>query len=437
MPTSEPSSCTALFPSGGPSGQSDPLGPAFRDAAAQRLAGLAGILAITVVFVLVLQRVAQPQLTAVIDDPVNRLASLAAVLMAAGLLALHRTRTVSSHTLLLLGLPFEVVVALSISMIETSRPFDPAVPLLGMSAVGPWIVLVSAIVPKRPLVTLAVSLAAASMWPLAYWINSSRLGFPIGSLAQLSVWPTINYMLAGLAFLVGRSTYGTSRQAQAAEDLGSYRLELKIGEGGMGEVWRGSHKMLARPAAIKLVKAGEAAKEEVFTRRFRREANAIASLQSPHTVYLYDFGITRDGRLYYVMELLDGISLQTLITSFGPQPAARVIAILRQMCLSLEEAHELQLVHRDFETVQRHDLPRGATPRRREGPGLRPREVGRQQRLHTTDDGRGGHGHSGLHGAGSRTRQPHDSTGAPISTLSAASATSCSQGRSYFRTRIR
>lgn len=83
-------------------------------------------------------------------------------------------------------------------------------------------------------------------------------------------------------------------------------------------------------------------------RRFKREADVIAGLQSPHTVYLYDFGVSQDGRFYYVMELLDGISLQDLVTTFGPQPASRVLAILRQACASLGEAHQKGLVHRDL-----------------------------------------------------------------------------------------
>jgi serine/threonine-protein kinase len=157
----------------------------------------------------------------------------------------------------------------------------------------------------------------------------------------------MNYVLAVLAYLVGRSTYGTAREAQSAQDLGSYRLIAPIGEGGMGEVWRASHNMLARPAAIKLVKL-DTPQSDLLARRFLREANAIAGLRSPHTVYLYDFGTTREGRLYYVMELLDGVSLQTLITSFGPQPASRVIGILTQICRSLGEAHEQKIVHRDL-----------------------------------------------------------------------------------------
>ena len=78
------------------------------------------------------------------------------------------------------------------------------------------------------------------------------------------------------------------------------------------------------------------------------EANVIARLQSPHTVYLYDFGMSNDARFYYVMELLDGISLQALVNEFGALPPGRAISVLSQMCESLHEAHERGLVHRDL-----------------------------------------------------------------------------------------
>jgi len=90
------------------------------------------------------------------------------------------------------------------------------------------------------------------------------------------------------------------------------------------------------------------AQREQWVRRFHREANTIAGLQSPNTIYLYDFGVARDGQFYYVMELLDGISLDVLVKQFGPQPAPRVRHILRQVCESLEEAHQRNLVHRDL-----------------------------------------------------------------------------------------
>ena len=111
---------------------------------------------------------------------------------------------------------FEVVVAFAISMVETSRPFDPGVPLLGLSALGPWIVFVGALIPNRPIVTLVVALAAATSWPLAYLINSVRLDFVTESWRQTSVWPVMNYLMAVLAYLVGRRTYGTACQAQTA-----------------------------------------------------------------------------------------------------------------------------------------------------------------------------------------------------------------------------
>jgi serine/threonine protein kinase len=84
------------------------------------------------------------------------------------------------------------------------------------------------------------------------------------------------------------------------------------------------------------------------SRRFIREAQATSLLTSPHTVALYDFGRTRDGILYYVMELLTGINLEDLVRRFGPLPAARAAHIIRQVSCSLEDAHRHGLVHRDI-----------------------------------------------------------------------------------------
>ncbi len=317
------------------------------DQGARRLAVLAAVLAVTFIALQLFQRVAQPQLAPILDDPITRLPALAAVLMAAGLVALHRYHVVTSRTLLAIGMAFEIVVAFSLAMVETSRPFDADTPLLGLSAIAAWILLMTAVVPSRPAVRFGLAFAAATTWPLAYWINCTRFDFVTESWRQTSIWPTMNYLIAILTYLLARGTYSAAREAQTAPTLGSYQLLRPIGEGGMGEVWRASHKMLARPAAIKLVKF-DAGREEIFEQRFHREANAIAGLQSPHTVYLYDFGITPEGRLYYVMELLDGISLQTLVNTFGAQPASRVVAILTQICRSLGEAHEKKILHRDL-----------------------------------------------------------------------------------------
>lgn len=132
--------------------------------------------------------------------------------------------------------------------------------------------------------------------------------------------------------------------------VGSYRLMEQVGSGGMGEVWRAQHRLLARPAAVKLIRQGappDSTREELV-RRFEREVQITASLRSPHTVQLYDFGVTDTGNFYYVMELLQGLDLHSMVKRFGPQPVERVVMLLRQACRSLGEAHERGLVHRDI-----------------------------------------------------------------------------------------
>jgi eukaryotic-like serine/threonine-protein kinase len=155
-----------------------------------------------------------------------------------------------------------------------------------------------------------------------------------------------------LATIVSRVLYGLRRQVAEASELGQYLREEKIGGGGMGEVWRARHRLLIRPAAIKLIRRRtlDAMSEDpdLLVRRFEREARATAALTSPHTVQLYDFGVAEDGRLYYVMELLDGLDLDTLVKQHGPLPAERVVHLLRQVCSALQDAHGNGLVHRDI-----------------------------------------------------------------------------------------
>ena len=126
-----------------------------------------------------------------------------------------------------------------------------------------------------------------------------------------------------------------------------------LGRGGMGEVWRARHRLLNRQAAVKLIRTEALSKEagesvETLLRRFEREARATATLQSPHTIDIYDFGLTDDGTFYYAMELLEGLDLQTLVERYGPLPSERVTYILLQVCESLAEAHHHALIHRDL-----------------------------------------------------------------------------------------
>jgi DNA-binding NtrC family response regulator len=132
--------------------------------------------------------------------------------------------------------------------------------------------------------------------------------------------------------------------------LGAYRLIEKLGAGGMGEVWRARHYLLARPCAVKLIRPellGES-NREASIERFRREARIIARLNSPNTVRLFDFGVSETGSPYFVMELLEGMDLLSLVEKFGPLPPERAIAILQQACRSLAEAHQAGLLHRDI-----------------------------------------------------------------------------------------
>jgi len=157
-----------------------------------------------------------------------------------------------------------------------------------------------------------------------------------------------NIVNARRAVAVAREV--AERATRKATELGSYNLVECLGKGGMGEVWRAEHRLLARHAAIKLIniELTRGHDSAQIQERFKREAQTIASLRSRNTVGLFDYGVTADGTFFFVMELLDGIDLETLTERYGPQPACRVVHLLIQACNSLAEAHDAGLVHRDI-----------------------------------------------------------------------------------------
>ncbi len=134
--------------------------------------------------------------------------------------------------------------------------------------------------------------------------------------------------------------------ASPGDPVASYDLRKRLATGGMGEVWLARHRTLERDVALKRIKSGEIDDEDV--KRFEREARVLSTLTSPHTVEVFDFGATGDGGLFYAMELLDGIDLQTAVEKHGPFPPERVVYLLAQACASLKEAHAQGLVHRDI-----------------------------------------------------------------------------------------
>jgi serine/threonine protein kinase len=200
-------------------------------------------------------------------------------------------------------------------------------------------------------------------WYVATVVPSSTLLGPTRQLLESSILASAGALgiAVGLALVLAWNLLRMRRQVvsareearnaqQRAKELGSYRLVAKLGHGGMGEVWRAEHRLLARSAAIKLIRPevmfDESADE--VRERFRREAQVLASMRSRHTIEIFDYGFTNDGTFFYVMELLDGLDLEQLIVRYGAQPSARVIDILIQACQSLAEAHDAGLYHRDI-----------------------------------------------------------------------------------------
>jgi serine/threonine-protein kinase len=172
--------------------------------------------------------------------------------------------------------------------------------------------------------------------------------------------PALPYpLVAGLAAIYGTHIINSARrEAFKARKLGQYRLLDKLGDGGMGTVFKAEHVLLKRPCAIKLIKAENEADAAVIA-RFEKEVKTTAKLMHWNTVEIFDYGRTDDGRFYYVMELLRGSSLEDLVKKHGTLPPGRVVFLLRQVCGALREAHSIGLIHRDIKPANIFAAQRG------------------------------------------------------------------------------
>jgi eukaryotic-like serine/threonine-protein kinase len=278
-------------------------------------------------------------------------------------LALYLYSRVSSRsprTMLDLGLLYLVVTSFEIGLLWHWNPLGLPQNVQPMFTwIGTLVLIFAAIIPNPPWKTLIAGLVAVSMNPVGMLVARARGVWDFGPFANVLLMHYPDYIMVGVSVVISRVVTRLGQQVSRAREMGSYHLGELLGRGGMGEVYLATHRMLARPAAIKLIRREMLGVDgsdgaEVAIRRFRREAEVAASLSSPHTVGLYDFGVTEDRTLYFVMELLTGMDLEKLVRSYGPQPAGRVIHILRQVCESLEEAHARGLVHRDIKPANIH-----------------------------------------------------------------------------------
>jgi serine/threonine-protein kinase len=320
------------------------------DKAAERLSWVALGCAVISAAMYFIQDLLQPEIAELHRQTLPRICVAAVVLMSLGLVAARYFAWLETSTILWLGLAYEVFGGFIISVFDYMLPWTGAQAVRGISWMAIWITMGGLMIPNRPLIVLAAALATASMGPLAYVLIYRYGEIPLN---RLLIWNVPTFLVAAVTVVFNRRLYRLEVDVQRAKELGSYQLGTLLGRGGMGEVWRARHRLLARDAAVKLIR------QEVLTRtsgkeaalirrRFEQEAKATAALRCPHTVALYDFGVADGGDFYYVMELLEGIDLETLVKRFGPQPPERVAHILHQACRSLAEAHSQGMVHRDI-----------------------------------------------------------------------------------------
>jgi serine/threonine protein kinase len=288
------------------------------------------------------------------QNPANWVPGVVSIAVALSMCAFTMSARVPLSVVMNVGLLFEVVSCYGIALAEYLEPTRLNMNgWIGLSWVAVWALLFTVVIPTRPRKAALATLVSVSAVPvvIGFMVATRRTTYrPDGW--EFFFWIVLPYLLVTLMAYVGaRVVYTLGKAVTEARELGSYRLVERLGHGGMGEVWRARHRLLARPAAIKLIRASgshDGGNADEAVRRFEREAQVTAGLSSPHTVQLFDFGVADDGSFYYVMELLNGLDLETLVRRHGPVPAERAIYLLRQVCHSLAEAESYGLVHRDI-----------------------------------------------------------------------------------------
>ncbi len=337
-----------------------PVPAALREQAVRRLGGLALLLAGLFVAFSALTITAQRQVyvqqaTRFFASPLMRFTApvLASTGIVVSLLFWRHARreSIDRQHVLDQGVLYQLLIAAILGFLHHLHTWNGFEIYTGWSPVAVITIVFAAVVPATPGRVLANSIVCALMDPLSLAVTIwAGAPWPDHSVLAMLLVPDLFAVL--FAVVIASIVHGLGRQLERVERMGSYRLVERLGQGGMGEVWRAEHHTLARPAAIKLIRADALGNTErqaqAAAHRFEREAQATALLSSPHTIRVYDFGVAEDGAFFYVMELLDGIDLERFVDRFGPMPPERAVHVLRQACHSLAEAHARGLVHRDI-----------------------------------------------------------------------------------------
>jgi serine/threonine-protein kinase len=183
------------------------------------------------------------------------------------------------------------------------------------------------------LIPIAIVLAFCRQYPVSW-------GFTAGLAFDSFLWSAA---FAGVSLYALQIIDTTLRGKRV---LGHYTLLEKIGEGGMGAVWKARHRSYVQFVALKFP-SDQFVRDRTAMKRFRAEVEAMAAMNHPHLVRVYNFDPGSEGRPYFVMELLDGWTLDSIVRQHGPLPASRAVYLVRQVCAALAEIHARGMVHRD------------------------------------------------------------------------------------------
>ena len=188
------------------------------------------------------------------------------------------------------------------------------------------------------------------------WLDEHNLGLAVEigeaeayrTIAILNTQLVVMVLTLAVALFLGPMLPGILWRrvvpVKSGQSVGAYRIERKLGEGGMAEVFLGTHERLGRPAAVKIVKGGQ---REEIQQRFEREARLLASLRHPDIAAVYEIGSVEDGRPYYAMEYFDGEPLDRIVARDGPLAEDTACEVLIRLCGILQYACDRGILHRD------------------------------------------------------------------------------------------